>query len=65
MYISSWFVIPFFGVIFGGGVILRQIACPKCGTAVCYDGTIWGERHYNGFVHRQCRPCGWDRGKLR
>ena len=64
MYFSAWFALLFFGVVLGGGIILRRIVCPKCGTEVRYDGAIWGRRFYDGFIHRECRQCGWDLDKL-
>jgi hypothetical protein len=64
MYVSGWFVLPFFGVVFGGGFVLRRIECPKCGTAASYDGTLAGRRFYGGFIHRNCRRCGWDLKKI-
>ena len=61
--LSAWFAALFLGVVFGGGILLRRIACPKCGTPVCYDGAIRGRRFYDAFIHRECRQCGWDLDK--
>ena len=63
IYVSSWFVVPFFSLIFFFRYIFGGIKCPNCGTPVTYQGAAFGFRISAGFVRRKCQECGWDLDK--
>lgn len=63
MYVSNWFLIPFFGIIYTCRFYLQRISCPNCGTPVTYQGTFGGFRIQGGFIRRKCQQCGWDLDK--
>jgi hypothetical protein len=60
LYVSTWFLVPFFGMVFVIPYVLAGIVCPKCGTAVTYQGTFFGVRVKGGFIRKQCQQCGWN-----
>ena len=60
MYLSNWFVIPFFVGIAVVPFLLNRITCPKCGTRVTYQGKFFGFRINGGFIRKKCQECGWD-----
>jgi len=60
LYVSGWFVVPFFGLIFLIPYFLRNLACPHCGTPLTYQGTWAGTRITGGLPRRKCQECGWD-----
>lgn len=60
IYLSVWFIIPFFLIIFCARFVFNRIVCPSCGTPVIYGGSIWGLQIYGGFFWKKCRKCGWD-----
>lgn len=60
LYLSNWFLVPFFLLVFAIPVALRGIVCPKCKTPVTYQGTFAGRRISGGFVRKRCQQCGWD-----
>jgi hypothetical protein len=61
LYVSNWLLVPFVAwAILGPRILLKDIACPKCGTPVTYQGTYFGARINGGFVRRQCQECSWD-----
>lgn len=60
LYVSIWFMLPFFAVVGGAPFFLNKIRCPNCGTPVTYQGTIAGLRIRGGFIRRKCQQCGWD-----
>jgi hypothetical protein len=63
IYLSKWFFLPFFLLIYAIPFVLRGIVCPKCGTPVTYQGTLAGFRIQGGFIRRTCQQCGWDLDK--
>ena len=63
LYVSSWFLVPFFIIIYNARYVLYRITCPNCGTPVTYQGTIAGFRIQGGFIHKKCQECGWDLDK--
>ena len=60
MYVSIWFMLPFFAVVGCAPSFLNRILCPNCGTPVTYQGTIAGLRIRGGFIRKKCQQCGWD-----
>lgn len=58
--VSQWFVVAFFAFIYIPQFFLEKITCPKCGTPVTYQGSIFGKRIRGGFIRRFCQECGWD-----
>ena len=63
LYISGWFLVPFFLFIYVPQFFLNRITCPNCGTPVTYQGTFSGIRIRGGFVRKKCQECGWDLDK--
>jgi len=63
LYISNWFVVPFFMVIYTIRFVLERIVCPNCGTSVTYQGILFGKEIRGGFIRRKCQKCGWDLDK--
>lgn len=65
MYISNWFVIPFFANVFGGGFMLNRIVCPNCGAPLTYEGPRWIDRVAapSAWWRKNCAACGWDLSK--
>jgi hypothetical protein len=61
LYVSNWFILPFFGwTLIVPHLLLKGIDCPKCGTPVTYQGTFFDFRIKGGFIRRKCQQCGWD-----
>jgi hypothetical protein len=60
LYLSPWFFVPFFATLFVVPRVLKGIDCPNCGTPVTYQGSLGPFKISGGFVHQQCRNCGWD-----
>lgn len=60
LYVSQWFVLPFFAFVFVPQFFLRRITCVRCGTPVTYQGTFFGKRVMGGFIRRSCQQCGAD-----
>jgi hypothetical protein len=60
LYVSTFFIIPFFIVIGCAPFILNRIACPSCNTPVTYQGSIAGMAIQGGFIRKKCQRCGWD-----
>lgn len=65
LYVSVWFVLPFFAVIGFSPILLNKTTCPNCGTPVTYQGSILGFRIRGGFIRRRCQQCGWDLRKIK
>ena len=63
LYVSPWFMAPFFGLIYLSPLAFRGIDCPKCGVPLTYQGTFLGIRINGGFPHKFCRECGCDLSK--
>jgi hypothetical protein len=63
LYVSTWFAVPFLAAVFVIPSVLKRIVCPKCGTPVTYQGTLYGIRIQGGFIRRKCQQCGWDLDK--
>jgi ribosomal protein S27AE len=63
LYVSNWFLLPFFALIFSAQFLLKRIVCPNCGTPVTYQGTFAGFRVQGGFIRKKCQQCGWDLDK--
>ena len=63
LYVSQWFIVPFFLFIYVPNFFLEKITCPKCGTPVTYQGTFFGKRIRGGFIRKNCQECGWDLDK--
>jgi hypothetical protein len=60
LYVSTWFLAPFFGIVFFAQFVLKRIVCPKCGTPVTFQGKIAGVRIQGGLIRKKCQQCGWD-----
>lgn len=60
LYVSPWFFVLFFAIVFIIPRALDGINCPNCGTPVTYQGSLGGYKINGGFIHRYCRNCGWD-----
>ena len=60
IYISSWFIIPFFAVIVVGAYFLKRITCPNCGHHLIYERRICGIRVPYVFMRPMCKMCGSD-----
>jgi len=65
MYLSNWFIVPFFGVVLSAHIFFNRITCPNCGTPVTYvdDKPMPGFRVYKTFFRTKCPVCGWDLNK--
>jgi rubredoxin len=63
LYLSEFFLVPFFALIFSAKFVLDRITCPNCGTSVTYQGTFAGVKVSGGFIRRRCQQCGWDLDK--
>lgn len=64
-YLSKWFVVLFFLVIFMAHRILNRITCPNCGTPVTHvgKGALGGFHTLAAFYRTKCEKCGWDLNK--
>jgi ribosomal protein S27AE len=62
-YISSIIPIMGFSLPFIIKRTLDKMKCPKCGMPVTYQGEIFGESYFGGFLNRKCKNCGWDLNK--
>jgi hypothetical protein len=60
LYVSEWFIAPFFMVIAGAYFFLHRITCPNCGTPVTFQGVYAGIRIQGGWIRQRCQECGWD-----
>ena len=60
LYLSNWFAVPFLALVFAIPLVVKRIVCPKCGTPVIYQGTLFGFRVQGGFIRKKCQECGWD-----
>ena len=60
LYVSAWFSIPFFSVVFGTYFALKRIVCPNCGVSVLYKGSLMGMTIEAGFIRKRCQKCGYD-----
>ncbi|MGH9439289.1 MAG: hypothetical protein ACRD22_15690 [Terriglobia bacterium] len=58
IYVSKWFIVPFFASVFIPTFFIDRIVCPKCGTPVSYQGSLAGKRLRGGFIHKKCKKCG-------
>lgn len=63
LYVSNWFIVPFFVVIYSAQFFLEKITCPNCVTPVTYQGTFAGFHVRGGFIRKKCQQCGWDLDK--
>jgi hypothetical protein len=63
LYISRWFVVPFFALVFSAHFVFDRITCPNCGTPVNYFGTFFGMRLTGGLIRSECQKCGHDLDK--
>ena len=55
---SAWFMVPFFGVVFGAHLITDRLMCPKCGHPVLNPppGSLWPK----SLFQAHCANCGHD-----
>lgn len=60
LYVTEWFVIPFFILVASSYYIFNKITCPNCGTPVTYQGKLANFRIKGGFIRKKCQQCGWD-----
>jgi hypothetical protein len=60
LYVSSWFSVLVFALVFALPHVLKRIVCPQCGTPVTYQGNINTLRVTGGFIRTKCQACGWD-----
>jgi len=60
LYISVWFMIPFWVVVFSGRYFFIRIRCPNCGTPVIYDASIANFQIFSLFFKPVCKKCGWN-----
>ncbi len=60
LYVSTWFLIPFFAMVFVIPRVLKGIDCPKCRTPVTYQGTFFGKQIFGGFINKKRQQCDWD-----
>jgi hypothetical protein len=63
LYLSEFFLVPFFALILSAKFVLDRITCLNCGTSVTYQGTFAGVKVSGGFIRRRCQQCGWDLDK--
>ena len=65
MYLSAWFVVPFFVNVFGAHLILERIECPNCGAPLTFDGKRFVDRigAPSTWMRKTCAACGWDLAK--
>ena len=66
MYLSAWFVVPFFVNVFGAHLILRGIVCPNCGASLTFEGQGLVDRLGvpSAWTRKNCAACGWDLAKI-
>ena len=60
LYLSNWFLAPFFAVILGMNSAIKGIKCPNCGTPVTFQGRIFGFAVHAGLIKHECQNCGWN-----
>jgi DNA-directed RNA polymerase subunit RPC12/RpoP len=60
LYVSTWFLAPFFVVVLSAQFVLKKIRCPHCGTPVTYQGEYGGSPLHAGLVRTHCQKCGHD-----
>jgi len=65
VYVTSWFLVPFFAVVVSVRFVLNRITCPNCGTPVTYQGEFRGIAIWGGFIRRHCQKCGFDLNQQR
>jgi ribosomal protein S27E len=60
IYVSNWFALLVFALVFALPHFLRKITCPNCGTPVTFQGGIGSLSVEGGFIRTKCQACGWD-----
>jgi hypothetical protein len=69
LYISKWFILPFFIIVFTAHIFFDKITCPSCGAPVTYEGGSKREGPFarfgipSAFFRKKCANCGWDLNK--
>jgi len=65
MYLSAWFVVPFFANVFCAHLILQRIVCPSCGAPLTFEGKrLVGRLGVpSAWMRKTCAACGWDLAK--
>ena len=58
IYISTWFMIPFFAVIGAGSFLLNRVVCPNCGARINYETSFFAVRVPLVFMRDKCKECG-------
>ena len=62
LYLSTWFIVPFFANVFTGHIWLNRITCPNCATPLTYEGRSLLARMAppSAWSRKECAACGWD-----
>jgi hypothetical protein len=60
LYVSQWFVLPVFLILFGSLPLLNSIVCPRCGTSLNAPGYLLGIPVPSGWRRKKCTKCGLD-----
>lgn len=60
IYVSTWFMAPFFAVVGIGSYFLNRVVCPNCGARMTYETSFLRVRVPLLFVRDKCKECGWD-----
>jgi hypothetical protein len=60
VYVSVWFVLPFFGIVFSGHLFLKKISCPQCGEPLTYAGEnpLVSGQVLSSIFSKNCLRCG-------